>query len=147
MSMIKIVTEKIDEAAILDSVKSDDAGACLLFSGTTRRVTGDKVTQTLSYQAYEEMAIKLLNKLRDDAMSRWPLINFSIVHRVGEVPVGQTSVVVAVSSPHRIDAFQAAAWVMDTLKQDVPIWKQEVYQGGKQEWVHPENKAEAAGGE
>ena len=119
--MIKIVTEKIDEAAILDSVKSDDAGACLLFSGTTRRVTGDKVTQTLSYQAYEEMAIKLLNKLRDDAMSRWPLINFSIVHRVGEVPVGQTSVVVAVSSPHRIDAFQAAAWVMDTLKQDLSL--------------------------
>ena len=145
--MIKIVNHAIDEAAILASVKSDNAGACILFSGTTRRLTGDKVTDTLSYQAYEAMAEKELSKLRDCAMQRWSLVACAIVHRIGEVPVGQTSVVVAVSSPHRVGAFESAAWIMDTLKKDVPIWKKEVYADGRQEWVHPENQIESAEGQ
>lgn len=147
MSMIQIVTESIDEAGVLASVKSDNAGACLLFTGTTRRITGVNVTANLTYQAYEPMAIKRLNALREEAMNRWPLIECCIVHRIGKVPVGQTSVVVAVASPHRVDAFEAAAWVMDTLKRDVPIWKQENYADGGRQWVHPEKNANQLGGE
>ena len=144
--MIKIVSERIDESSILESVKSDNAGACILFSGTTRRVTGDKVTDSLGYQAYEEMAINELKKLRTAAMHRWSLMECAIVHRVGEVAVGQTSVVVAVSSAHRVEAFEAAAWIMDTLKTSVPIWKKETYQSGDTEWVHPNNAAQSAEG-
>ena len=145
--MVEITTNQIDEATVLQSVKCENAGACILFSGTTRKITGEKITQTLSYQAYEEMAIKQLNQLRGEAMNRWPLTACSIVHRIEEVPVGQTSVVVAVSSPHRIDAFESAAWIMDTLKKDVPIWKKEIYENGQTEWVHPTKSIESTGGQ
>lgn len=136
--MIEIIETPIDEAAVLQSVKSNEAGAQILFSGTTRRTTADKITDTLSYEAYHAMAIKKLEEIRGLAMDRWPIIQCSIVHRIGTVPVGQTSVVVAVSSPHRVDAFESAAWLMDTLKSEVPIWKKEIYADGQQEWVHPD---------
>ena len=70
-------------------------------------------------------------------LRKWPLEKCAIVHRVGDVPIGETSVVVAVSSPHRVDAFEAAAWIMDELKKAVPIWKQEQWADGTQEWIHP----------
>ena len=135
--MIKLVKSKIDEVAALEAIKSDDAGACVLFSGTTRRFTGEQETSTLHYEAYEAMAMKELSRLRENAKQKWSLIECAIVHRLGEVPIGETSVVVAVSSAHRIDAFAAAQWIMDTLKQDVPVWKQEVWKDGTTEWIHP----------
>ncbi len=136
--MIKLVDQPIFEAEVLESVKSEQAGACVLFSGTTRRFTNTKETTTLAYDAYREMAVKQLEQLRAEAHQKWPLTKSSIVHRLGEVPIGQTSVVVAVSSPHRVDAFAAATWIMDTIKKEVPIWKQEHWTDGSTEWIHPE---------
>lgn len=144
--MIQLVDFTIDEAAVLQSVKSNEAGACVLFSGTTRQFTDDKETSSLSYDGYREMAVKQLEKLAADASANWSLIKSAIVHRLGEVPIGETSVVVAVSSRHRVDAFAAATWIMDTLKKDIPIWKKEHWTDGTQEWIHPAAKPTEANG-
>jgi molybdopterin synthase catalytic subunit len=141
--MVRIVDCRIDESQLYHAVHSDLAGARILFAGTTRGATGDKVTKTLCYEAYHEMAVKSLEKLRSDAMQKWPLQNVAIVHRVGEVPVGECSVAVAVSSPHRAEAFAAVSWIMDRLKDQVPIWKKEFWADGSSQWVHPGNGVES----
>lgn len=135
--MIDIVNTTIDEVALLQQVKSVSCGAVILFAGTTRRQTAGRETETLHYQAYGEMARSELERIRNQAMQRFGLEKCAIVHRVGEVPLGQTSIVVVVSSPHRKQAFDAASWIMDQVKQDVPIWKQEVWADGEKQWVHP----------
>ena len=136
--MIEIVDNPIDTVAVLATVSSDLSGANVLFVGTTRRMTGDKETVQLSYECYNEMAFKQMERLRDEAKSKWPVQACSIVHRVGEVTIGEASIAVAVSSPHRKDAFDAASWLVDQLKKQVPIWKREHWKDGTEEWVHPE---------
>ena len=135
--MIEIVHGKIDEAKLLQSIKSNNCGASLLFSGTTRRVTNGRVTATLHYEAYGEMAVSELSRIRELAIEKFGLECCAIIHRVGEVPLGETSIVVGVSSAHRQQAFESAAWIMDQVKTDVPIWKKEVWADGETQWVHP----------
>jgi len=84
------------------------------------------------------MAIKKMEQLRADACAKWPLEACAIVHRVGSVPVGEASVAIAVSTPHRDACFEAGRWLIDTLKEEVPIWKRESYRDGTQEWIHPD---------
>ena len=145
--MIEVVETPIDEAAILAAIKSDAAGACVLFSGTTRQFTAGRETSTLRYQAYGEMAIKKLEWLKAEATREYSLQECCIVHRLGEVPIGESSVVVGVSSAHRKDAFRAAEWIMDTLKREVPIWKQEVWADGTEEWIHPDKNVPSTSNE
>jgi molybdopterin synthase catalytic subunit len=140
--VIEIVKEQIDIDSIRSSVESEDCGAINVFIGTTRRMTKGRETLKLEYDCYVPMAISELEKLRKQAMEKWPLHACSIVHRIGVVEKSQASVVVAVSSPHRVDAFEASQWIMDTLKKVVPIWKKEVWADGETEWVHPEPNAE-----
>ena len=135
--MIQLIDQPIDSQAALSHVQSNQAGAVVLFLGTTREFTRGRQTLTLVYDGYREMAARELTNLETEAMHRWPLIACMIVHRLGEVPLGEASVLVVVSSPHRKDAFEAAQWIMDTLKQQVPIWKQEHWTDGRTEWVHP----------
>ncbi|MFO0956682.1 MAG: molybdenum cofactor biosynthesis protein MoaE [Isosphaeraceae bacterium] len=135
--MIEITDEPIDHARWTDRVRSPEAGAVCTFLGTTREVTGTRRTATLDYEAYGPMALRRLEALEQEARGRWPLIATAIVHRVGRVDPGEISVVVAVSSPHRCDAFEACAWLMDEIKRDVPIWKRESWTDGSREWVHP----------
>lgn len=135
--MIKIVSESIDEQGTLDSVKSNQSGAAVLFVGTTRQFTDSRETEKLNYDCYQDMAMKVLSELRQQAMQQWSLEACSLVHRVGAVEIGQASIAVAVSSPHRSDSFQAIAWLMDQIKQQVPIWKQENWADGTREWIHP----------
>ena len=139
---IEIVESRIDTEKLLRAVADDECGAAVLFLGTTRRWTGDQYTQTLRYDAHREMAAKQLSLLREEAMRRWPARKVAVAHRLGEVPVGEASVAVAVASPHRDAAFEAARWLIDTLKRDVPIWKQEVDAEGNAQWVHPQPVAE-----
>lgn len=141
--MIEITETTIDEAAVLNSVRSNGAGACILFVGTTRQFTDGRETTKLVYECYREMAIKKLTELHDAACSKWPIESCSIVHRVGTVAIGESSIAVAVSTPHRVDSFAAAQWLMDTIKKEVPIWKQENWSDGPSEWIHPE-KAQRA---
>jgi len=134
--MISIVTEKIDTQALLESVSSPKSGASVLFVGTTRQFTGERETTFLSYECYQEMAITKLKELCDRAAEKWPIEQSAIVHRIGQVDIEEASVAVAVSTPHRKDAFEAAEWLMDRLKEEVPIWKKEHGIDGNQQWVH-----------
>ena len=136
--MIEIVEHPIDAQALLAAVQQDRAGAAVLFLGTTRQFTDGRETVRLDYECYQEMALKKLSELREQAMEKWPLEACGIVHRVGTVPVGEASVAIAVATPHRTEAFDAAKWIIDTLKQVVPIWKRENFSDGSKEWVHPD---------
>jgi molybdopterin synthase catalytic subunit len=135
--MIEITRDPIDIPAVLDSVSSSQAGAVVLFVGTTREMTCTRRTESLDYECYGPMAEKKLEELRAEACTRWPLVGCSIVHRVGCVDLGEASVAIAVSSPHREAAFEAGKWLIDTLKQVVPIWKKENWADGTSQWVHP----------
>ena len=135
--MIELVRDTINTAAVLAEVQSNQAGAVVLFLGTTREFTGDRQTESLDYDCYPEMAVKELEKLEVQAREKWPLTGCSIVHRLGHLELGEASVAVAVGSPHRQDAFDAGKWLIDTLKEVVPIWKQENWADGTKDWVHP----------
>ena len=140
--MVALTNEPIDAAKVLEQVESPLAGAVVLFLGTTRQVTAGRQTESLDYECYPEMAQRNLAKLEMAARERWPLVECSIVHRLGHLKVGEASVAVAVSSPHRQAAFEAGKWLIDELKQSVPIWKKENWADGTHEWVHPGIKAE-----
>jgi molybdopterin synthase catalytic subunit len=135
--MIEITHQEIDSSALLREVESNLAGATVLFLGTTREMTGELRTQSLVYEAYETMARQKMAELADEARRRWPLTGCAIVHRLGHLELREASVAIAVSSPHRQDAFEAGKWLIDTLKEVVPIWKQENWADGTCEWVHP----------
>src|SRR5512145_2029962 len=109
--MIKLVHEPIDSQAVLDSVASNDAGAVVLFLGTTRKFTHGRQTASLDYECYPEMAEKKLAELEAVARQRWPLTGCAIVHRLGRLELGEASIAIAVSSPHRHVAFEAGKWL------------------------------------
>ena len=135
--MIRLTEEPIDVALVLREVQSPEAGAVVLFLGTVRRTTGDKQTEWLQYECHAEMAHSKLAEMESEARSKWPLQQCVIVHRLGRLSVGQTSVAIAVSSAHRREAFEAGQWLIDRIKQVVPIWKKENYTDGSDNWVHP----------
>ncbi|HEX4142262.1 MAG TPA: molybdenum cofactor biosynthesis protein MoaE [Pirellulales bacterium] len=135
--MVEITAGQIDAMQVLRSVESPLAGAVVMVLGKTREVTGDRQTLWLDYECYEPMARAQLASLEADARRRWPITGCAIVHRVGRVEVGEASVAVAVSSPHRGESFEAAEWLLDTLKQVVAIWKREHWADGTSQWVHP----------
>ncbi len=135
--MIELTPEPIDSARVLATVSSTHAGAVLLFLGTVRDTTADRHTESLDYECYLDMARNKLAELEAEARRRWPLIECALVHRLGHMLPGEASVAVAVSSPHRQAAFEAGKWLIDTLKEVVPIWKRENWADGTHEWVHP----------
>ncbi len=141
--MTTLTHSPIDVAALLAQAGSPRAGAVVLFLGTTREFTGGKQTVQLAYECYPEMARRKLEELEAEARNKWSLETCSIAHRLGEVPAGEASVAIAVSSAHRGDAFAAGQWLIDTLKQLVPIWKEEHWADGSREWVHPGLDAES----
>ncbi len=136
--MINLTHDPIDTATLVDAAQSPEAGAVVLFLGVARRLTDGRETTELTYDAYEIMAVKELQSLEAQAREQWPLVECSIVHRLGVVPLGEASVAVAVACPHRREAFEAGQWLIDTLKERVPIWKQEHWADGHTQWVHSE---------
>ena len=123
--MTALTRAPIDVAALTDGVRSPHAGAVVLFLGTVRDLTGDVVTESLDYSAYEPMAERQLAELEADVRRRWPVEHVALVHRLGRLAVGEVSVAVAVSCPHRAEAFEAGRYAIDALKRIVPVWKQE----------------------
>ena len=119
---------------MLGRVLSPNAGAVVTFDGTVRNNARGKAVTHLFYEAYEEMAVKELESIREAALRRWPLQQLAIVHRTGRLEIGDSSVFIAVSSAHRGDAFSACRFVIDSLKQRAPIWKKEFYADGEV-WV------------
>lgn len=122
----------------MDAVQSERAGAVDVFIGTVRNHNKNKEVIRLEFEAFDAMAVKKMKELAEEASRRWPVEKIAIVHRKGILEIGDIAVVIAVATPHRKDAFDACRWVIDTLKEVVPIWKKEIYENGE-EWLeaHP----------
>jgi molybdopterin synthase catalytic subunit len=125
-----IVHEKIDTQGIADALKAPEDGATAIFEGIVRNNTRGKPTFYLDYEAYEPMAINEMERLAQAAMERFEIRDVRLVHRLGRLEIGETSVLVVVASAHRGAAFEACRWLIDTLKKTVPIWKKEYFQDG-----------------
>jgi len=120
--------------AVVEEVASEEAGAVATFVGTTRVHSRGRTVTTLEYEAYEGMAERVMSEIADELTARYELCAIAIHHRIGRVGIGERSVVIAVSAPHRQDALAACKDAIDTLKERVPLWKKEVYVGGE-EWI------------
>jgi len=130
----RLTEEPIDVNAVVDEVETPEAGAIVTFVGTTRAHSRGRTVHHLDYEAYGGMAEQVMAELAGELKSRYDLCEVAIAHRVGRVEIGGLSVVIAVSAPHRADALAACKEAIDTLKQTVPLWKKEVYEGGE-EWI------------
>ena len=129
--MFRLVDRPIDLAGLDRAVRDPKAGAVVTFVGTTRNVNAGRNVKRLEYEAFASMATKEMRSLAAQAKKRWPLRKVAMVHRTGVVPVGEASVAIAVSAGHRGEAFDACRWLIDRLKEIVPIWKKEHYRGGE----------------
>lgn len=136
--MIEITNNPIDTSKIIAAASVQQAGAINVFIGTVRNQTAGKAVTKLEYEAYEPMAVSEIQKVVDSAKAKWSLTGCAVSHRTGTLLPGEVAVVVAVSTPHRKDSFEACQFIIDTLKKTVPIWKKEFFQDGDQ-WVsaHP----------
>ncbi len=126
-TMVQITRSKIDVNAILEAVTTAESGGIDIFVGTTRNHSNGRQVRLLTYEAYEPMALRIMAALEQEAEAVWPLHRVVVVHRVGDVPIGEASVVTAVSAAHRAEAFEACRFLIDRLKRDVPIWKKAVW--------------------
>ena len=138
-----LTLKRIDPAAILAEVTTPESGGIDMFIGTTRNHSSGRTVTRLEYEAYEPMALKVMEQLELEAKRAWPLHKVALVHRLGEVPVLEASVLIAVSSAHRKEAFEACRFLIDRLKKEVPIWKKEYFADGTAEWSG--QHAESAG--
>lgn len=140
----ELTTEPIDITRVARRVVPPECGATVTLDGYARKYTKDKAsgeireTEYLVYEAYEPMALKEMEKLLDAAKQQFEIANVGIVHRIGRLEIGETSVVISVAAPHRKPAFAACEWLILELKRTVPIWKKEVYADGEM-WVEGES--------
>jgi molybdopterin synthase catalytic subunit len=132
--VIRVQNEPIDGETLIRSVQTPADGAVVLFLGAVRDHNRGRRVSGLEYSAYEEMALKELEKVRNRALEDFEITAVALVHRLGKLAVGETSVAVAISAAHRCAAFDACRFVIDTLKETVPIWKKEKFEGGEA-WI------------
>jgi MoaE-MoaD fusion protein len=130
----RLVERPIDIEAVAAEVADGRAGAIATFQGTVRSQSRGRAVVALEYEAYSGMAEKVMAEIADEVRSRYELCAVAVTHRIGRVEIGETSVAVAVSAPHRQDALAACRDVIDALKERVPLWKKELYEGGE-EWI------------
>ncbi|MFT4621611.1 MAG: molybdopterin synthase catalytic subunit [Myxococcota bacterium] len=128
--MFALATSPIDVQAVRAAVTTPTAGAVLVFHGVTRDNFDGRVVVELAYEAYAPMAVAELERIGAEVSERWPGARTAIVHRLGVVPVTEASVVIAVSTPHRAECYEASRYAIDRLKDRVPIWKKEIYRDG-----------------
>ena len=147
--LCEIVRERIRTTEIVAALKAPADGAVVVFDGIVRDNSAGRETLYLEYEAYESMALKKMREIGEQARGKFPIQRLAIVHRLGKLEIGETSVLIAVSSPHRDSAFDACRFVIDTLKRTVPIWKKEFFRDGAV-WVEgtiPPTKPFGAPGE
>ena len=125
-----IARERIETRRVLEGIKRAEDGAAVVFEGVVRDNTRGRRTLYLDYEAYEDMAVKQMEDLSEQALSRFPIRDVAIVHRLGRLEIGEISVLIVVASAHRAAAFDACRWLIDTLKRTVPIWKKEYFEDG-----------------
>lgn len=132
-----LISDQSLDVKAVESVLSDpECGGIVLFIGNVRNSTANKNVVALEFEVYEPMAILELEKIRDEIFSRWNVKHVALHHRKGRVAVGESAVIAGISAPHRADAFEACAYLMNRLKEVVPIWKKEIFDHGEV-WVTP----------
>jgi molybdopterin synthase catalytic subunit len=133
-AICRITTDPIDAQTLIAAVQTPADGAVCVFYGVVREDSRDKKVRWLEYDAYPEMAEKKMREILDEVARKWPEQRAAIVHRIGRLEIGEASVIIAVGSPHRGESFEACRYVIDRVKQEVPIWKKEVFTDGEA-WV------------
>lgn len=141
MNFFELTTDPIDITSVARRVVPPECGATVTLDGYVRQFTDGRETLHLFYEAYEPMALKEMEKLIDEAQQQFEISHVGIVHRLGKLEIGETSVVISVAAPHRKAAFAACEWLITELKRTVPIWKREFY-ADEAEWVIGEPEAE-----
>jgi len=135
-----VTHEPLDPAPLVALVQSPDMGAVVTFAGVVRNHFGGRKTAFLEYEAYTGMAEAVLEQIAREARTRWNIGGIAVHHRIGRLEIGETAVLVVVAAPHRREAFEAAAWIMDRIKEIAPIWKKEYWADGAAEWVGDEKE-------
>ena len=125
-----IIHDPIETSILLEHIKSTDDGAAVVFEGVVRNQTRGRRTLYLDYEAYEPMALQQMEALAEQALKQFQVRDVTMVHRLGRLEIGETSVLIVVASAHRAAAFEACRWLIDTLKRSVPIWKKEHFEDG-----------------
>lgn len=133
--LLSISESPIDPEVARRFATTPESGGVCVFVGSTREWTDGRRTVQLFYEAYEDMALAVMRQLADEALKRWPVGRCAIIHRIGLVGIGEASVIVSVGCVHRRDAFEACRYLIDRLKEDVPVWKREHFSDGTTEWV------------
>lgn len=136
MPSFAITDQPLSIDAVMQKVVRPQAGAVLLFAGTVRQFTNGKETVHLRYEAYDEMAVKMMEQIEKEAKKQWPDVQLAIHHRVGKLELCDLAVVIAVSAPHRAEAYEASRYAIERLKEIVPIWKKEHWTDGEEEWIY-----------
>ena len=130
VNVVRLTREVIDAESLVRAAKQGEDGAVVVFDGIVRNNSRGRQTLFLDYEAYEEMAMKQMRELASDAVKKFGVRHVSIMHRLGRLQVGETSVLIIVASAHRAQAYEASRWLIDTLKKTVPIWKKETFVDG-----------------
>ena len=143
----QVTSRPLDPQRLVDAVRRDESGAVALFYGVARDQSEGRRVRALEYDAYPSMAEKKLRQVADEVRARWPITAIGALHRTGRLAIGETSLLVAVSAPHRREAFEACQYAVDRIKEIVPIWKKEVWEDGDGAWVagHPVEAPRPAG--
>lgn len=131
-----LTADPIDLASMVVEARPSDGGVCI-FVGVVRNENGGRVTTGIRYEAYGPMAESEMEKIAEGLRREWPAVRVRMVHRVGPLEIGEASVIVVATAPHRADAFAACRAAIDRIKTTVPIWKKESYADGTEEWVDP----------
>ena len=132
--LFEVTADELDPGRVVEHVRRDDAGAIALFYGVVRDHNRDRKVMHLEYDAYPEMATKVMRQIAAEVKERYGVAEIAIQHRTGRLEIGETSLLVAVASAHRSEAFDACQALVDRFKEAVPIWKKEVFEGGE-EWI------------
>ena len=135
--LFEVTPEPLDPEKLSSHVRKDEAGAVVLFCGVVRDNNKGRRVDHLEYDAYPEMATQVMRDLAAEIMAAFPVTDIAIQHRTGRLEIGEASLLIAVSSPHRKEGFEAAAAIVDRFKEVVPVWKKEVWEGGE-EWIEGE---------
>ncbi len=140
--LFEVTAEPLDPQRVVEAVRRNEAGAVALFYGIVREQNLGRRVLYLEYDAYPEMAINVMREIAAEVRAQWPVSEIAVQHRIGRLEIGDTSLLVAVSSAHRREAFEACHAYVDRLKERVPIWKKEVFEGGE-EWIEGEAPPQA----
>jgi molybdopterin synthase catalytic subunit len=132
--MFAVTTDPLDPQALVEALRSDEDGAVCLFYGVVRNNNLGRTVLYLEYDAYAPMAVKVMREIAEEVKARFPVSAVGALHRIGRLEIGETSLLVAVASPHRAEAFEACHYTVDRIKERVPVWKKEVFEGGE-EWI------------